>query len=81
MIYETNDQGVRGYWEENIHPTIECQAGATPQMIRDVSGALGTAGLYYPSCSATGVVYAPPLSGAALIEMLFPDNWGLVPPG
>lgn len=73
---------MRGYWDANIHPELTgCPEGSIPQMIRDTNGALGTPGLYYPSCQSTGIVYAPPFSGAALLELVFPDDWSLLPPG
>lgn len=33
------------------------------------------------ACPSIGVIYLPPFSGAALAEMLWPEDWSLLPPG
>lgn len=38
-------------------------------------------GREYPACLSTGIVYAPPFSGLALTELLWPDEWSVLPPG
>lgn len=36
-------------------------------------------GVTYPSCLSTGIFYAPPLTGAALADVLWPEEWSIVP--
>jgi hypothetical protein len=38
-------------------------------------------GKFSAYCPSIGVVYAPPFTLGALAELLFPDDWSILPPG
>ena len=38
-------------------------------------------GREYAGCPVTGVFYAPPLTAAVLADILWPEQWSIVPPG
>lgn len=54
----------------------ECEAFNEPLIHESASGTT-----YRLACPSIGIVYAPPLTLAALTELLFPDNWSILPPG
>lgn len=77
VAWGTDDSGATFYWDENVAQELaeqNCTGASTPLIIeRD--------GRYYPSCASTGIVFAPPFDSLALTELLFPDNWEIIPPG
>lgn len=77
MAWGTTDDGAMFAWDRDVAEDLAeagCSGAGTPLVIeRD--------GLYYPSCAATGIVFAPPFDLLVLQELLFPDEWSIIPPG
>lgn len=73
----SDDPGVINTWEEwgdTAGWADVCPDGSQPLIIeRD--------GQQFPSCLSTGIFYAPPFAAPALAELLWPDEWSLLPPG
>lgn len=67
---------MKGFWDQEYAETLAAEGCGDLEpsvMERD--------GLYYVMCTSTGIFFAPPLGEAALLELLFPEEWALVPPG
>lgn len=51
------------------------------ELNNDVPALDAQAGDVVGYCLSTGIVYAPPFTGPALAEALWPDEWSILPPG
>ena len=64
-------------WNQGYAPRIaECDMFNEPLIYEDSGGTT-----HYLACPEAGIIYAPPLTAAALLELLFPDSWSIIPPG
>lgn len=64
-------------WNQGYAPRmVECEGFDSPSIYESPGGTS-----YQLACPSVGIVYVPPLAQAALLELLFPDDWSILPPG
>lgn len=76
-VWGSDDPGVINNWTEwgdTVGWGDVCPDGSEPLITQKN-------GREYPSCLSTGVVYAPPFTIPALVDLVFPDDWSVLPPG
>nr|CRY96656.1 hypothetical protein [uncultured prokaryote] len=76
-LWGSDDPGVITSWEQwgnTIGWADVCPDGSEP-------GIIEKDGVEYPACLSTGIFYAPPFLPPALLELAWPEDWGVLPPG